>query len=353
MNKLAQMPHGNSDLMVPSTRNLPFNPRSKVTADSQSMEPTSRMLERPCDGETINMRREIQGDLLHKATLSGEDYARFKGSSKETSHGGTADTIVPPEIRYSVMGQTHFATRQDLAVDGGQRGLGTPRLPTTDAHRQAGATRLHPSRTDDLVESPNVSDTELLSILRTLENAVERWRAGLQECGHVDLEEVLSNLENTAQRLRAYLHPNRPDSRKDRHNDDHLGAVMAARANQATHIPETAMVESNGGPERRHTREYKQWKDYYLLACRLYETKEERTDPEYIHRFLRGIPGKRALRWVQMGLLHCYPSMVRLSERRSGTSIVFTKDLRWSHVCEMVTRKLKLPFPKWETFRRS
>ncbi|MBE3044368.1 hypothetical protein IMZ48_17735 [Candidatus Bathyarchaeota archaeon] len=117
--------------------------------------------------------------------------------------------------------------------------------------------------------------------------------------------------------------------------------------------PEATMADAHGEPERKHTKEYKQWKGYYQLACRLYETKEERSDPEFIHRFLRGIPGRRAFRWVQMGLLHCYPSMVRLSERRSGTTFMITKDLRWGDVCDMVTRKLKLPFPKWETARVS
>lgn len=332
VNTPTPMTHENSDLMLPPTRTLPFKSKSKrIVADGQSVRSTSQMLERTWDDETMNTGREMQGYPLRHLTTPREEYPSFKVLSKESSHEGRSSTMLPPETRYSAIGASSQSnTQHEPAIDGAARWLGNPHPPPTDSYSRADTTMIQTSPVADVHESPSALDTELLSIFRTLEDAVERWRTGFHGSGHVDLEEVLSSLQSTSQQLHVYLHPSNPESRNCRRNEDHLRARTAAGPSQVAHQPETSLMEANRGSERRHTREYKQWKDYYLLACRLYGTKEERTDPEFIHRFLRGIPGKRALRWVQMGLLHCYPSMVRLSERRSGTTIVFTKDLRWS-----------------------
>lgn len=358
-NTAALTAHANSDLMLPPTRTLPFKSKpKKIVADGQSLEPTSQILQGTWHDDTMDTGRDVQGHGLHNPMAVGEEYAPSKGFSQESSHEARAETILPPETRYLAIGAASQSDAQhEPAIDGATRRLGPHHLPAMDSYPQAGMTMVQTPGAEDADESPSASDTELLSIFRTLEDAVERWRTGLNGRGHVDLEEVLSSLQGTAQRLHVHLHPSNPESHNYclnyQRNEDHRGTRTAAGESQVAHQPKAVIMEVNQRSRRRHTREYKQWKDYYLLACRLYETKEERTDPEFIHRFLRGIPGKRALRWVQMGLLHCYPYMVRLSERRSGTTIVFTKDLKWSQVCEMVTRKLKLPFPKWETVHRS
>jgi len=112
----------------------------------------------------------------------------------------------------------------------------------------------------------------------------------------------------------------------------------------------TSTLGANLEPRKRHTREYKQWRYYYLNSCRVYETKTEKSDGEFIRRFLNEMPNPKVRAWIEAGLLHFYSSMVRtLGTRRGCSRLLFTKDLTWAHVQDMATRRLKLPFPKWES----
>ena len=346
VNTPTPMINGNSDFMLPPVRTLPFKSKKRAL-ETELAGPPAQGQERPRRGNgTVILEGESQGNSHFTTnTFHGNEYSNPHKLSRELGHGETA--------KISCAGETHssslFDTHQKEAVDKAEPVERISHRPTKSIQLQDNTSISHGSQVEDIVEFPNPSDTELLSIFRTLDDVVERWRTGFQSGCHVDLAETLSDIQETTQRLHAYLHPNDHESRTAGYNaaDDIRGRNAAANS-QMVHKPTATMLEGPARTERRRTKEYKQWKEYYLFACRLYETKEERSDPEFIHRFLRGMPGKRALRWVQMGLLHCYPTMVRLSDRRSGTTIVFTKDLKWSHVCDMVTRKLKLPFPKWE-----
>lgn len=344
----------NLDTMLPPTRALPFKSK-RTMLDSNTAGSTSQGRERQLnvDGD-INMGWEAQEGGTYKPPIYGREHDGVKGLPHETSRGVRAGAMALPETHDTAMeAASLFDTRQGRPIHQSQGRFEVPPRQTKSIQRQADIPFSRASQAEDVNESPSASDTELLGIFRTLEDAIERWRLGFQGSRDADLGEVLSSIQDAAQRLEAHLHPSHSDSRNGGHIDDHTNKPTRTGESQAVFQPTTTTTEAHARTERRHTKEYKQWKEYYLFACRLYETKEERTDPEFIHRFLRGMPGKRALRWVQMGLLHCYPSMVRLSDRRSGTTLVFTRDLRWSHVCEMVTRKLKLPFAKWERVRVS
>lgn len=261
----------------------------------------------------------------------------------ETNRRQRLDTADVPESYGLVKAAGGFRDNNRLQpVDKCKHRPKFPSLSTEDTQMRDAGTLV-----DGVCVSPR--DDELLDIFGVIQDTVQRWETGFPGGRDVNLREILSNLQSTAQRLHSYLHPTRPQGPRDQRNDGQLLTPTVTGESEVAPDFAAPMTERHSQARRKHTREYKQWRNYYLFACRLYETKEERTDPEFIHRFLRGIPGETALRWVQMGLLHCYPSMARLSDRRSGTTLVFTKDLRWSYICEMVTRKLKLPFPKWET----
>lgn len=289
------------------------------------------------------MEKGQKENLVSEARTPRAVAAKVMPIRYETSRRQRLDTEDVPESYDSAKASGGFRNNNRLQpADKPQRRLELPRLPTDDTQMRDAGTLVN-----DVCVSPR--DSELSDIFGVIQDAVQRWQTGFPGGRDADLLEVLSDLQSTAQRLHTYLHPTRPQGPGVHGNGSQLLTPTVTGENEVVPELSAAMTERHSQTGRRHTREYKQWRNYYLFACRLYETKEERTDPEFIHRFLRGIPGETALRWVQMGLLHCYPSMARLSDRRSGTTLVFTKDLRWSHVCEMVTRKLRLPFPKWET----
>lgn len=289
------------------------------------------------------MEKRQKENSLFKAGIPRAAAANFTPVPHETCRQQRLDTADVPALYGSVKAAAGLCDNNRLqAADKPKRRLELPRQPTEDIQMQDAGTSF-----DGMCVS--LRDSELSSIFEVIQHAAQQWQTGFPGGRDAGLQEILSNLQTTAQRLHAYLHPSRLQGSRDQRNDGQLLTPTVTGENEVAPELAAAMTEGHSQTGRRHTREYKQWRNYYLFACRLYETKEERTDSEFIHRFLRGIPGETALRWVQMGLLHCYPSMARLLDRRSGTTLVFTKDLRWSHVCEMVTRKLKLPFPKWET----
>ena len=343
MSTQAPTPMANADsnpnFTLPPTRKLPFKSKNKPLARPNGSPSAARETQWAVDGR-IEMEK---GQKLSQAGMPRPAAANVVPVPHETGQQQRLDTADLPESYGSVKGAAEFRESHRLQpADKPRRRLELPRPPIEDTQMQDAGTSF-----DGMCVSSR--DSELSGIFGVIQDALQQWQRGFPDGRDAGLREILSNLQTTAKRLHAYLHPSRHQRPKDHSNDGKLLTPTVTGENKVAPELAAAMTERHFQTGRRHTREYKQWRNYYLFACRLYETKEERTDPEFIHRFLRGIPGETALRWVQMGLLHCYPSMARLSDRRSGTTLVFTKDLRWSHVCEMVTRKLKLPFPKWET----
>lgn len=329
--------------MLPPTRTLPFNSKNKALG-SRPTGSTSQAREKQwvVDGR-MKMEKGKKETPFFKAGMPRAAAAKVIPAPHQTGLQQRLDTADASESYGSAKAADGLHEQQRMQTAGkAKRRLKFPRPLTEDTQMQDAGTSF-----DGMCVSPR--ESELSTIFESIQDAVKRWQTGFPGGRGADLREILSNLQTTAQRLHAYLHPSRLQRPRDQRNDGLLLTPTVTGENEVAPELAPAMTERHPQTGRRHTREYKQWRNYYLFACRLYETKEERTDPEFIHRFLRGIPGETALRWVQMGLLHCYPSMARLSDRRSGTTLVFTKDLRWSHVCEMVTRKLRLPFPKWET----
>jgi hypothetical protein len=336
---LGANPHGDS---LPPPRTLPFKAKSKASAllHLDPEEPTRQRHLSSSGG--IRPQTSNNMTALNSATLGDAHGTPQSPTYKKSTNRGDS-TAMKPQC-YEVLKDQ---VRPIEAHSGPETGTVACK-PVAAFANADDVVKKRQHRGGTVLEPPSESGDDIMGIVCGLQGAIQKCQVKLADNRTHDVDSIFQDLQTTVQKLQTIL---RSRHSQNINNDLRENNRTNSRETTARNslVKNTTQSEACVVPHRRHTKEYKQWRDYYLFACRLYDTKEERTDAEFIHKFLRGIPSTRILRWVQMGLLNCYPSMVRLSTRRSGTSVIFTRDLRWSQVCDMVTRKLRLPFPKWET----
>lgn len=301
-------------------------------------------------------RRTLPFESLNK--IDKAPRKKVTGLSKRGAKSNRSRTSVnkeptPPPVRGSKQGRKRSSSRakaasQMTANKGDTQSQSISESPresncnnqvqhyeTRDAACQADLTLTQRTASTGLNEATSVNKTTLWGILSEIREE------------QLKMTEALQKLKRVVQHLHVSPVMSTPADRRD------IGLSVDERSQTVTASVSASqlsseMVSESSTRQRRHTREYKEWRYYYLHACRVYETRKEKSDTEFIRRFLHEMPSDKVRDWIQQGLLTFYPSMVRIATTRNGSHFVITRYLTWAHVCEMATKKLRLPFPKWE-----